>query len=274
MNKKTFIMKHSIIFCLSLLILLSGCSKTDIGLPGQGFSYPIKKSPFTRPKLTFKPVNTTAESGKAILIDASHDGGTWWYPQSEQTGFSSANYHQGKNFADYLRSLGYRVDELPRGTLITNDILNKYVNVIRAVGFGSYSENEIGAYQSFLNRSSSLLLINDHLSNSVNDPISVQLGLLFTGAYQGSITSFATHPVTSGVSSFPFMVGSVINGPVPSNVTILGSLQVMVDGKNISAGVMGTVDNPNSRIFFIGDINGIETVQQPFTANLVNWLFR
>ncbi len=40
-----------------------------------------------------------------ILIDASHDGGVWWFPQSGP--FSPGAPHQGKALADHLRGLGH-----------------------------------------------------------------------------------------------------------------------------------------------------------------------
>ena len=56
-----------------------------------------------------------------ILIDASHDGGVWWFPQSGN--FSENQPHQGRLLADYLRSHGFGVDEIPRGTVLTSDQL-------------------------------------------------------------------------------------------------------------------------------------------------------
>src|SRR3954453_17646048 len=51
-----------------------------------------------------------------ILVDASKDGGTWWFPQAPPF-FSDLADHQGKAIADYLRSVGYQIDELPRGAV-------------------------------------------------------------------------------------------------------------------------------------------------------------
>ena len=209
-------------------------------------------------------------NAKSILVDASRDGGVWWFPQSSSTGFSSSNDHQGKGLANYLRSLGFKVDELPRGAAITSDILNKYDNVIRAVGFGGYSISEIAAYKSFLTGNKSLLLLQDHLTNSINDQLSVELGLNFEGAYSGTLNSFSPHTITTGITSLPYIAGSVIFNPDPAKINVLGTLTA--NGTNAAA--MGIVIHPTSRIFFIGDMNGIEAVPQPFTSNLAGWLFR
>jgi hypothetical protein len=36
---------------------------------------------------------------------------------------------------------------------------------------------------------------------------------------------------------------------------------------------MGTLHHAHAKIFFIGEINGIEGVPQPFVRNLVAWAF-
>jgi hypothetical protein len=48
-----------------------------------------------------------------VLIDASKDGGLWWFPQAGT--FDAAQYHQGKAFAHSLRQDGAEVVELGRG---------------------------------------------------------------------------------------------------------------------------------------------------------------
>ena len=111
----------------------------------------------------------------------------------------------------------------------------------------------------------------NHLANFTNDQLSAQLGLNFEGVQGGTITSFAQHEVTTGVSSFPYMEGSYIKNPDASKITVIGSLQLS-SGENYC--VMGIVKHPNANIFFIGDVNGLEQTSQPFTSNLTNWLFR
>ena len=206
---------------------------------------------------------------KAILVDASRDGGVWWYPQAGP--FSSIAPHQGKNLADYLRSLGYRVDELERGTVITSALLNNYSNVVRCGVFGNYTADEIAAYNSFLNRPSTALLLAQDFITSSNDQLSAQLGLNFEGSHSGTVTSFASHIITNGVSSLPYIAGSYILNYDPTKVTVLGSVQLASGGM---AAVMGLVTHPNTRIFFIGDVNCLEQVSQPFSSNLIPWLFR
>jgi hypothetical protein len=228
------------------------------GIPTGGYGQPVTPNPNAKP----------------ILVDASKDGGGWWFPQGPSTGFNAEANHQGKPLADYLRSLGHSVDELPRGATITTELLSKYTIVIRATAFFNYTTEELAAYETFLSRSSSLFLISDHLQHTVNDRLSAQLGLMFEGAYWGPITSFQLHPVTTGVNSHNFIAGSVIRNWNPSKITVLGSINLQSGDEGTMLGAMGIVNHPTSKIFFIGDINGIEQVPQPFTSNIVRWLFQ
>ena len=80
------------------------------------------------------PVDLRAEDS-AVLVDASRDGGAWWFPQSSETGFSMSEPHQGKQLADYIRSRGFEVVELPRGRAVTDGLLNQYNKIIRLFSF-------------------------------------------------------------------------------------------------------------------------------------------
>ena len=64
-------------------------------------------------------VQAQQQSGKPVrvLIDASKDGGLWWFPQAQA--FNPKAYHQGKVFVDIIRAKGWQVTELPRGERIT-----------------------------------------------------------------------------------------------------------------------------------------------------------
>jgi len=221
----------------------------------------------TLPGCRKPPIPQTMFKGK-ILVDATKDGGGWWYPQSAATGFSAVAPHQGTCLATYLRDIGYQVDELPRGNVITWSQLKNYTKVIRAGGPDKYSAQELIAYDSFLNRSSSLLLISEYLRDGQYDNLSEHLGLKLTGAIEGSITRFRQHPVTLGVSSINFIMGSAVAVTKETdNVTPLGWLS------SNDAMVMGILYHPKSKIFFLGDINGIEQLPQPFVSNLVKWLY-
>ncbi len=226
----------------------------------------------------------SSSSTNRILVDASKDGGVWWFPQGA-SGYNIDAYHQGQKLADYLRSQGFAVDELSIGAKVTTEVLSRYNKIIRACAIIGYTNDEIAAYDGFLNRGSSLLLFQDHLKNFPNDLLSKHLGIEFAGAGGTSVTVLSPHAITTGVTSIPYMVGSAIVNKDKSKMTILGTLSPddyvdmnknnMEDaGDVIAAPVMGILHHPKSKIFFMGDVNSVEQVPQPFTSNLVKWLFQ
>ena len=98
---------------------------------------------------------------KKILIDASHDGGVWWFPQGA-SGFNQDLPHQGKAFADMLRSKGYTVDELGRGAKLQEVDFMGYFIVIRAFGFQTYTQDEIDVYVKLIMRGMNMVFFTDH----------------------------------------------------------------------------------------------------------------
>ena len=227
------------------------------------------------------------DTSKKILVDASKDGGVWWFPQGTGDVFSADADHQGKALADYLRNMGYQVDELPRGVVITDSLLSKYSRIIRAPAFFPYTDAEIDAYDNFLKRPGSLMLLQDHLMYTTNDKLSEHLGIEFAGVVSGAVTGYVANQITDGVSDLPYIAGSIItNASTNPAITILGSLDstsfldvnnngVYDDGDMNAPPVMGILTNhPSTKIFFLGDGNGIEGIPQPLTQNLVSWLFQ
>lgn len=254
------------LFSLAVLasLLLSACKKTE-DYSFEFFEYNPTQPGFNIPNI---PSDTTNHPDSSILVDASKDGGVWWFPQAGT--FSSSQWHQGTALANLLRNQGFTVTELPRGATITWDLLRNYKNVIRATAIYPYAAAELAAYDSFLNRSSSLLLINDHLQYHANDALSAQLRLHFTGSVTGVINTLPVHEITTNVSTIPYIAGSVITQPDPARITVLG----YAGNPSPTAPVaMGIVRHPSSKIFFIGDGNGLQQLPQPFTNNLIKWMF-
>ena len=266
-------MKYSILILLVSASVLLSCHKTELPAVGSGKTNGMATG--TSPGTPGGSGQNGLPASNSILVDASKDGGGWWYPQGPNAGgYTAEAQHQGKVLVDYLKSLGFLVDELPRGAVITTELLSKYSKVIRATAFYNYSLDELAAYETFLSKSSSLLLISDHMQNTVNDRLSERLGLMFEGSQWGPITIFQAHPITNGVSSLNFIAGSAISSWDASKITVLGFHGLPSGNEVTGNGVMGIVNNPTSKIFFIGDINGIEQVPQPFTSNVVKWLFQ
>jgi len=239
-------------------------------------------------KLKDKNNNTTAWQVSVaplnckIVIDASHDGGVWWYPQHEGTGFNPDKWHQGQSFANILREKGFDVTELGRGIELSEEkFFGRYI-VIRVGGFQAYTTKELEVYTKLLNRGMNLVFFTDHKKYDPIDELGNHLGLEFKGVANGTITKFAPHGVTANIESINYIAGSVIANE-NSNMEILGWLgdQDFVDlnfngtqdsNEPVGAPVMGILRYPKSQIFFIGDTNGIQAQPQPFIDNLINWM--
>lgn len=204
------------------------------------------------------------QSANAVLVDASHDGGAWWYPQVAP--FDPTGSHQGKPLADTLRAKGYVVDEVSRGDTIDRHRLLASAVVIRAGKFGSYEESELFAYDDFVACPRTLLLLGEYHWPGERDELADRLGIPLDTAFTGTITQFAPHAITSGVANVPFIAGSVIRGPVSDSVHVLGWLAT-------GEAVMGVLEGRPARVFFIGDTNGLELVPQPLVNNLISWGF-
>jgi len=225
-------------------------------------------SAFTAPVTFHTILDCPAPPPKSVLVDASHDGGAWWYPQVAP--FDAAATHQGKLLADTLRSMGYVVDEQGRDDAVSRDLLLSHAVVIRAGSWGAYDTSELLAYGDLVDCPRTLLLLAEyHRSDDQQDTgdlLAQQLGIPLDSSVTGTITTFEPHPITTGVTSVPFIAGSVIRDPVPPSVHVLGWL---ASGQ----GAMGVLDGLPARVFFIGDTNGLETIPGPLLNNLISWGF-
>jgi hypothetical protein len=204
------------------------------------------------------------KSCSRILIDASRDGGVWWFPQG--TPFNKDANHQGLAFEKVMTELGFEVEVLPRGAVITDDLLKEYSVIFRANAFGNYLPSEIEAYKNALDRGIILLLFSDHQTNTKGmvDGVANLAGVRFNDTLKGNITNFSTHQLTQGLSNLPYGVGSYIDLTQNVNFTSLATLE----GKP----VMGLITHPQSSILVMGDTNTIEFNTRPLTDNVVAWI--
>lgn len=247
---------------LLLLAILAGCIGEEITLNTPAASNPPSSSN-TAGQGSFEIAKSF--SCNNILVDASHDGGVWWYPQVGS--FNSTSEHQGQKLADYWRGKGYRVDELPRGMVVTQEILQHYGIVVRAGVYGNYQQGEITAYQTTLDKGITLLLLADH---SAADQLSEHLGIVFSGktSATGVVSKFQNHSIVANVNSIPYIAGSLItNAANNSNIVPLGWVSAESE-----LPVMAVVKHPRSSIFALGDVNGLECLPQPMTDNLLSWM--
>jgi hypothetical protein len=222
--------------------------------------------------------------GCKIIIDASHDGGGWWYPQEEATGFNPNEYHQGQAFANLLREKGFEVDELGRGAELTEELFFGYFIVIRAGFYKLYTAKELKVYTKLLDQGMNMVFMTDHKVFAQPDLLGDLLGLKFNGIASGIITTFKPHEITENISYIDYKVGSVLtNLDQNPDIEVLGWLReddyadlnfngVKDDNEPSAPPVMGILNYPNSHIFFIGDVNGLEDMPQPFIDNLIQWM--
>jgi hypothetical protein len=232
---------------LTCLVMAIGCSD------GTG--------PREAPLGSAAPATTSA----SILVDASRDGGVWWYPQFGA--FDPDGDHQGKALADYLRSKGYRVDELGRPTPISANLLYRYALVVRAGGFGGYAADEISAYRRYVGAGGRLLLLADHMLFAPPDDLAESFGLVFAGITRGdNVPQFKSgHPITNGRGPLAYGVGSALIS-IPDAAQVLGGLDSasyvdLNDNNQQDAGepsappVFGAMTFGPGRIVFCGDVN-------------------
>lgn len=218
----------------------------------------------------------------SVLIDASRDGGVWWFPQGGS--FDPDLPHQGKPLADYLRSFDLEVRELPRPTQISLDLLQGYSLVIRAVAFGGYTSSEVLAYQQYVERGGRLLLLDDHKRYAGVDAVGESFGLLFAGITRGSQgLVFVNDPVTEGLQDGQlfFLAGSGL-AEYPATAKILAYLDENSyldlnangsrdDGEPVAPPVIGRLEAGDGLVVFMGDTNFIERVPQPLTDNFIRF---
>ena len=246
-----------------------------------------------------------AQDRPRVLIDASRDGGVWWGPQVRE--FDARKPHQGKALADFLRREGADVEELPRsfqfGTastqpqVVTSELLAGRALVVRAGVNANYADirtrvlgtdypaGEIGAYRNYVGGGGKLLLLSDHLWPKQTDALAESFGIRLAGVSTGEnrIERFVAHPITRNVGRLNYLVGSGLVGAPTAGVTILGFLSprtyLDLDRDNarggdepVAAGVMGVMEFGKGVIVFMGDVNTLQTVPQPLTRNIYEFL--
>lgn len=221
---------------------------------------------------------------RRVLVDASRDGGVWWFPQGMPGApFSGTDAHQGQALADAIRSLGNVVEELPRPFAITAELLQSYDIVIRASGFGTYSQTEVSAYKRYVERGGKLLLLADHMKYAPPDGVALAFGIDFEGITLGEnvLSTLATHSITNGVGPLTYMVGSGIVSQ-PASAQIVGWLSrgsyldlnkngVRDSTEPSAPAVLGVMPYGAGRIVFCGDVNLWEQVPQPLVNNVLGW---
>jgi hypothetical protein len=156
--------------------------------------------------------------------------------------------------------------------------------VIRVNGFQAYTTQELNVYTQLLNRGMNLVLFTDHKKFDPVDELTDHLGLQFKGVANGTVSTFAEHEITAGLESLNYIAGSVITSYDENpSIELLGWLGeesyadlnfngIQDDTEPVGAPVMGILSYPKSRVFLIGDTNGLAVQPQPFIDNLIGWM--
>ncbi|MBN1568831.1 MAG: hypothetical protein JXA73_13360 [Acidobacteria bacterium] len=185
-------LKSAIIAGLAILILFmielhgQGLSRRSSGVVRGRASARAETGRHTLRAMSARPIRA--------LVDASKDGGQWWFPQYSDTGFDQDKDHQGKAMADAMRTRGWEVIELPRGEVITADTLNGYDIVIRPEPYFCYSASEAGAYREAVAGGVRLFLMGS--AAGYDDAVANILGLRFGGRRHIMVEKVIPHLLT------------------------------------------------------------------------------
>ncbi len=130
-----------------------------------------------------------------VIVDASKDGGLWWFPQGQN--FNANQYHQGKALGDFMRRQGWKVTELPRGQVITFDILRDVDLVIKPAAYFAYSEDEAFAYRQAVTSGTRLLMVG---AGPNPDAVANTFGLQSEKRnHFGSVEQWIPHALTANI---------------------------------------------------------------------------
>ena len=196
-----------------------------------------------------------------ILIDASKDGGSWWFPQAGT--FDAQQPHQGKAFADLLRRDGAMVAELPRGAEITAEKLKAFDLVIRVPAFFNYSPSETDAYREIVAGGARVLIIGGSTRNC--DRVANIFGLDFEKrTHFDSVKRWLKHPLTENIENGGEQVWSGIL-KAPNVAVLLGWLS-----RAEETPVLGYLAYGKGIVVFSGQALSNARVDRSFSIDLVN----
>ena len=184
-----------------------------------------------------------AQKPLRVLVDASKDGGLWWFPQGQS--FNPSQYHQGKALADFMRSLGWKVTELPRGDVITFDKLRDFDLVIKPPSYFNYDQDEALAYQQSVIAGTRLLLMG---GNGKDDAVAEIFGLRFdTRSRFGNVKQWIPHALTTNIQCCALPWASFRE--LPPGAVVLAWLN---QENTNSQPVLGYLPYGNGSVVFVG----------------------
>jgi len=192
------------------------------------------------------PYSAAAQESKLrILVDASKDGGLWWFPQG-RNGFDPKQHHQGKPLADLMRSKGWEVVELGRGEVITADRLRDFDAVVRPPAWFDYAADEVIAYRDSVIGGTRLLLMAGY--GEKNDSLAAIFGLRFDSHNRfAAVRQWIPHPLTADLEGKDLSWTSVKESP--QNAVLLAWLNY---GVADARPVLGYLPYGSGYVVFVG----------------------
>ena len=198
---------------------------------------------------------------KRILIDASKDGGLWWFPLGSP--FDAQQFHQGQAFANSLRQDGAEVVELPRGATITAERLARFDLIIRVPAYFAYSPAETVAYRDSVAAGSRLLIIGGSTKNS--DRVAQVFGLDFEKRTRfSSVKRWLQHPFTANIEKGGEQIWSRVV-TAPKEAVVLGWLNTANETP-----VLGYLPYGKGYVVFVGQALPSERSDNSFVTGLAN----
>lgn len=213
-----------------------------------------------------------------IVINASKDGGVWWFPQ--EIDCDTSVVHQGKGLVDYLKSEGFLVYESCRQENIN---LNEFPNMKLLIVAGSYfpyNYAESKKIADYVKNGGKLMLLIDH---TPNNGLPYHLGLDFRKTNSNEvIIEFKEHEIT-GNRSYEHAIRGVSGLNKSDNIvdvvarlseaTFLDTNYNGVQDENeVNAPiVIGTMQFGQGRVLFSGDINIWQWEENELFKNAISW---
>jgi hypothetical protein len=217
--------------------------------------------------LTLNPCVAAGQKPLRVLVDASKDGGLWWFPQGRGNTFDPKEKHQGKPLADFIRSKGWEVVELGRGEVITVDRLRDFDLVIRPPVFFDYAAEEVVAYRDSVMGGTRLLLLG---SSGTNDSLAAIFGLRFDSQNRfASVRQWIPHPLTVNMAGNDLPWASVSESP--SSAVLLAWLN---QGEGNSRPVLGYLPYGSGYVVFVGQAFISPDPDRNFFGSLIDTLSR
>ena len=231
--------------------------------------------------------NTGSQAIGDVLIDASRDGSLWWCNRFNISNLGGK--HQGTDLVDYLRNLGYRVNELSRDSncIITESLLkhNEFVVRIRPSVSCSYIREEIEAYKNYVKEGGKLILLGHFMLPGQKDSFAEEFGITFEGAVRNerSVNKFIKHPINQGLKELPYGGCGITRYPEEATIVAWLSDNTYLDVSNNEHNIelkekpggipaMGCMRYGSGKIVFLGDTYLFSSVYQPLTSNILRWL--